>query len=377
MEHLHENRRGAAGAGVGVRSAPACPAPDVSEDDDDGLLAELSDWAAGFFRRSEGTAPPATADASLLESARQRLAETMIAAIRSVSCERDREEVVRWFANASTILNRPDATTTESATELYKTVDTRRFAGILANTAKTSAMNYAGSSLPLALKVAMPVAGGGALLFGAQGAGIAAFGSAIGLPVALLLFLGTAGLTTVVEAFVKDRGIRDPLTKLMLAFVAADAARRIDKEMLKAMRADAMVPKRAEVPAEHALLSDHLCAMDPFDFERHVMTFFEHMGHPVGVTPQTNDGGFDGYVIHPDGLIVVQCKRYAPGNPVGSPEVQQLMGVILQKSASRGYVVTTSSFTRAALDAAATCDRLTLVGGAELVRWHSEGCHPT
>lgn len=138
------------------------------------------------------------------------------------------------------------------------------------------------------------------------------------------------------------------------------------------MRADAMVPQRASVPAEHASILDYLLKMDPFDFERHVMTFFEDMGYPVGVTPKSNDGGVDGYVFHPDGPIVVQCKRYQPGNPVGGPEVLQLMGVILQKDAYRGYVVTTSSFTQAAINVAASCDRLVLVNGPDLVQWHVE-----
>ena len=358
--------------------------PAVEGDDDGGLLDDVTAWWSGVAGslwpagagETKGQAVQGEAaareDPTVLNAVRQQIAAAMIASIRAVSSERDREEIIRWFANAEMILSREDSTTAEKTAALYAIVSTRRLAGILANAARTSVLNYGGSSLPLALKVAMPVTLGGLAILGTQGAGIVAFGGGVGLPVALLLFLGTAGATTVVEAFVKDRGIRDPLTKLMMTMVAADAARRVDKELLKAMRADATVPERAAVPAEHTAILDHLIAMDPFVFERHVMTFFQDMGHAVGVTPKSNDGGFDGYVMHPDGPIVVQCKRYAPDNPVGGPEIQQLMGVVTQQRALRAYAVTTSRFTDAAEKAAASCDRIVLIDGPELVQWNVE-----
>ncbi len=46
--------------------------------------------------------------------------------------------------------------------------------------------NYKDASLPLSLKVAIPVALGAAAVLGGQGAGLAAFGGAIGLPVILV-----------------------------------------------------------------------------------------------------------------------------------------------------------------------------------------------
>ena len=355
--------------------------PAAADDDDGGLLDDVSAWWSGVAGNlwpagSDATKADAVEgeaaageDSSVLDAVREQIAAAMIASIRAVSSERDREEIVRWFVNAETILER-DGTTAEKAAALYSTVSTRRLAGILANAARTSVLNYGGSGMPLALKVAMPVTLGGLALLGTQGAGIVAFGGGVGLPVALLLFLGTAGATTVVEAFVKDRGVRDPLTKLMMTLIAADTSRRIDKELLRAMRADAMVPERAEVPSDHTAILEHLVAMDPFAFERHVMTFFEDMGHKVGVTPKSNDGGFDGYVLHPDGPIVVQCKRNAIDNPVGGPVIQQLMGVVTQQKAYRAYAVTTSRFTEAAVEAAATCDRMVLIDGPELVQWH-------
>lgn len=356
---------------------------DQQPDEDASILAEISSWWSnlstgwwpGDSTEPQSVAEAATAndaDPTILDSLREQVAALTVSAIRTVSSERDRADIVKWFAKAEGIMSDDENGLLTKAGELYATVNTRHLASILANTARTAVTNYSGSDLPLGLKVAMPVAAGSLAVLGVQGAGIVAFGSAIGLPVALLLFLGTAGAMTVVEAFVRDPAIRDPLIRLLMVMIAAEASRRIDKKLLKAMRADAALPQRAQVPAEHSAILDHLLSMDPFDFERHVMTFFEDMGHPVGVTPQTNDGGFDGYVVHPDGLVLVQCKRYTPGNNVGSPEVQQIMGVIQQNKARTAYVVTTSGFSRGAIEAAESSDQVILIDGPELILWHAE-----
>ncbi|MEI6537411.1 MAG: restriction endonuclease [Verrucomicrobiaceae bacterium] len=317
---------------------------------------------------------PADADDSpgAIESVRGSLIAALIAAIRAVSDERDREEVVDWFANARDTLE-GDKPTTEKVTKLYKAIDSQRLAEILANTVKTSLLNYKGSSLPLALKVAIPITVIGLPVFGFQGAGLAAFGSAIGLPVIFLLFLGSAGVATVVEAFVKDRNVRDPLTKLMMAFVAADASRRIEKKLLNALRADALIPQRVAMPEDERLILSTLLSVDPIAFERHVMTFFEDDGYPAAVTAATNDYGVDGYAWHPDGLIIVQCKRYASNNLVGSPDMTQFWGTMEMEKAYRGYFVTTSEFTSQARTVASENPRITLVDGLELVKWHKQG----
>lgn len=311
-----------------------------------------------------------------VDAVRSGVVASLVAGIRSVSNERDRDEIIRWFVNAREILA-GGSSATETARELYGSVDTLRFAKLLGNTVATSVSNYQGANIPLALKVALPVTAIGAAFFGMKGAGLVAFGGGIGLPVVLLLFLGTAGATAVVEAFVKDRNVRDPLTRLLLTFVAFETARRAKKELLDAMRADAMVPKRADVPDDAEAVIAFLMEMDPVDFERHVMSFFEAAGHPTGLTARSNDFGVDGYVFHPDGVVVVQCKRYRAENAVGRPDVQQFKGVIEEQRAFRGYFVTTSRFTAEAIESAGKSDRVRLVDGAELVRWHREGFRST
>lgn len=319
-----------------------------------------------------GAAHVGAAGTVAVDAVRSGVVAALVAGIRSVSDERDRDEIIRWFVNAREIL--ADGSSVKgTAQSLYRSVDTVRFARILGNTVATSVSNYRGSNLPLSLKVALPATVIGAAFFGMKGAGLVALGHGIGLPVVLLLFLGTVGATAVVEAFIKDRNVRDPLTRLLLTFVAFETARRAKKELLDAMRADAMVPKRADVPDDVEVVLAFLMEMAPVDFERHVMSFFEAAGHPTGLTARSNDFGVDGYVFHPDGVVVVQCKRYRADNAVGRPDVQQFKGVIEEQRAFRGYFVTTSRFTAEAIESAGKSDRVRLVDGAELVRWHKDG----
>jgi restriction system protein len=50
-------------------------------------------------------------------------------------------------------------------------------------------------------------------------------------------------------------------------------------------------------------------------------------------------------------LVIVQCKRYAPDKKVGEPTVKQLCAVVDvdDQKATRGLIVTTSTFTSVAL----------------------------
>lgn len=349
-----------------VESVVALPAAE-------GALVAAPPSSTGMLQA--GVAQVGNLGAAAVDGVRASVVAALVAGIRMVSAERDRDEILRWFVGARQILAE-GGTTAKTASDLYQSVRIGRFVQLLGSTLATSVSNYHGANLPLSLKIAMPAAMLGMAFFGMQGAGVVALGGGVGLPVVLLIFLGTAGATAVLEAFVKDRSIRDPLTKLLLTFAAYESARRAKKELLDALRADAMVPERAEAPDDAAELLDFLLAMDPTAFERHVMSFFAQEGHPTGLTARSNDFGVDGYVFHPDGLVVVQCKRYALDNPVGRPEVQQFKGVLEEQRAYRGYFVTTCRFTAGASESAGKNDRLRLVDGETLLRWHREGWKP-
>jgi restriction system protein len=85
----------------------------------------------------------------------------------------------------------------------------------------------------------------------------------------------------------------------------------------------------------------------------------------------TGDGGVDG-VIREDQLgldrVYLQAKRYQPGNTVGSEAVQAFIGALIGRGAQKGVLITTSSFSKAAILAARQSGhlRLVLIDGDEL-----------
>jgi len=50
--------------------------------------------------------------------------------------------------------------------------------------------------------------------------------------------------------------------------------------------------------------------------------------------------------------LYLQAKRYKPGNSVGNEAVQAFIGALVSKGAQNCVLITTSSFTKAALDVA-------------------------
>jgi restriction system protein len=72
-------------------------------------------------------------------------------------------------------------------------------------------------------------------------------------------------------------------------------------------------------------------ALTPREFEQLSAELFQRQGYQVTITPQTRDGGKDLYLAKADGfgsfLYIVECKRYAPDNPVDVGVVRSLYGV--------------------------------------------------
>lgn len=85
---------------------------------------------------------------------------------------------------------------------------------------------------------------------------------------------------------------------------------------------------------------------------------------------KSGDGGVDG-VIDEDALgldrIYVQAKRYQEGNLVGPGAIREFFGALDQFKANKGLFVTTSGFTNAAKDTAASASkRIVLIDGLRL-----------
>lgn len=105
------------------------------------------------------------------------------------------------------------------------------------------------------------------------------------------------------------------------------------------------------------LLAQHpelMYQLESRKFEELVAELFANKGYHVELTPRTRDGGKDIYAIKKDSiapsLYVVEAKRYSKTNKVGVEIVRGLYGVKNAERATAGIIVTTSSFTKDALD---------------------------
>lgn len=125
-------------------------------------------------------------------------------------------------------------------------------------------------------------------------------------------------------------------------------------------------------------LLDRIREETPAFFERLVVDLIVAMGygdtrHRVAEKlGRSGDEGIDGLVNEdPLGLDIVylQAKRYAADNTVGRERIQQFAGALVGQGASKGVFVTTSSFSRNAIEYAQRVpQRIILIDGAELTR---------
>ncbi len=116
----------------------------------------------------------------------------------------------------------------------------------------------------------------------------------------------------------------------------------------------------------------NLAAMDWQDFEHLIRELFEKefsgRGAEVKITQASRDRGVDAIVFDPDpihgGKYVIQAKRYT--NTVDVSAVRDLCAVVQKEGASRGILVTTSTYGADAY-AFANNEPVTLLNGAELL----------
>jgi len=93
----------------------------------------------------------------------------------------------------------------------------------------------------------------------------------------------------------------------------------------------------------------HLRSMKPRDFEQLIAELFDAFGFAVELTQSTRDNGRDIIAIGNENIAaskyLIECKRYAESNKVGIQPVRSLYGVVNDERATKGILVTTSSFT--------------------------------
>ncbi len=116
----------------------------------------------------------------------------------------------------------------------------------------------------------------------------------------------------------------------------------------------------------------------PSFLERVVVGLLIRMGYGGGdpengrVTGGSGDGGIDG-TIREDALgldeVYVQAKKYADGNTVGEAELRNFAGAIDAAGTTKGVFVTTSAFTKSAVEyVGRSPKRIILIDGEKLAQ---------
>lgn len=154
---------------------------------------------------------------------------------------------------------------------------------------------------------------------------------------------------------------------------AADVSLKTPDEQLS----EAHAQLRAQVVDE---LSQRVATASPSFFEDLVVKLLVAMGYGGNFKDasqrvgRSGDGGIDG-IVKEDRLgldvIYVQAKRWQ--GTVGRPEIQKFAGALLGQKARKGVFITTSEFSRDALDYAASLDaKIVLIDGRQLAEYMVE-----
>jgi restriction system protein len=125
-------------------------------------------------------------------------------------------------------------------------------------------------------------------------------------------------------------------------------------------------------------LINKVITLPPAFFEKLVVELVVRMGYGGSIKDagraigKTGDEGIDG-TIKEDRLgldiIYIQAKRWQPGNVVGRPELQKFVGALAGQGAKKGIFITTSSFSKDALEYAPRNEtKIVLIDGTQLAQ---------
>lgn len=128
----------------------------------------------------------------------------------------------------------------------------------------------------------------------------------------------------------------------------------------------------AETKGWREQITDILLNMSPYSFEKLAQRLLRECGFSdVEVTKKSGDGGIDGTgKLRINGIfsfnVAFQCKRYK--GAVGAPEIRDFRGS-LSTNIEKGVLITTGSFTRAALEEASSEGKrlIDLMDGEDLI----------
>ncbi len=125
-------------------------------------------------------------------------------------------------------------------------------------------------------------------------------------------------------------------------------------------------------------LLNKVVELSPIFFERLVVELLVKMGYGGSIKDagkaigKSGDEGIDG-TIKEDKLgldiIYIQAKRWKPSNVVGRPELHKFVGALAGQGAKKGIFITTSNFTKEALDYTPKNEtKIVLIDGEQLTQ---------
>ena len=111
--------------------------------------------------------------------------------------------------------------------------------------------------------------------------------------------------------------------------------------------------RRAAWREKEKIRNSYVLNLSPYEYEEYIAEELRREGYTeVNTTPKSGDFGADILAREGDRTVCVQCKRYAPGHPVGVKAVQEIYSAKDYYGCNDAYLYTTSDFTKAAMEMA-------------------------
>jgi restriction system protein len=125
-------------------------------------------------------------------------------------------------------------------------------------------------------------------------------------------------------------------------------------------------------------LLNKVIELSPSFFERLVVDLLVKMGYGGSIKDagkaigKSGDEGIDGTIKEDKlglDLIYIQAKRWKTGTVVGRPEIQKFVGALAGQGAKKGIFITTSNFTKEAIDYSPKNEtKIVLIDGEQLAQ---------
>jgi restriction system protein len=178
----------------------------------------------------------------ITEGIKKWLIGRFASAIKHTTRSEDRVLAIQWLSESRDVVA-SDLRSIEKFKKLNGLINSRTAIVAIAKSVSEAVSNYRKSDLPLSMKIALPATLAVIPLVGGHAAGIAAFGGALGVPVLLLIFLGTAGITSIIEAVVTNPEARPHIAEIIDIIVQDERLRRTSAQMKAAMKEQPMAPR--------------------------------------------------------------------------------------------------------------------------------------